>query len=173
MLTPLTSQTTAPNVRGLARRNADWRCVELLGFPSDSALSSDGASSLTKPSQQRRGTPLLLFFHQWSWKASRSSRSTSSTTFHQRRRRRGGVAASRGLDHVWRESLKRRLYAASVCSTMTYGGAWTLIVQSICGLALTKLQHKLFFCFKWFSYHPWTTYQTYRTIQHTKVVNLH
>ena len=46
----LTSHTAAPNARGRFRLDADWRCTELAGAARDSALSPDGASSLTKPS---------------------------------------------------------------------------------------------------------------------------
>ena len=47
---------------------------------------------------------------------------------------------SRGLDHLWRDnslplSLKLRLYAASVCSTLTHGSeAWTLTPRALATL---------------------------------------
>ena len=83
----------------------------------------------------------MLWLHQWSWKASRSSRSTSSTTSvaaspatETTWRHRMAIAGERShsLDYLWRDnplprSLKLRLYAACVCSTLTHGSkTWIL-----------------------------------------------
>ena len=78
--------------------------------------------------------PLPRCYHQWSWKASRSRQSTSSTTSGEaspatQTTRRTCVIA-------WPpRSLKLRLYAANVCSTLTHGSeAWTLTPRALATL---------------------------------------
>ena len=139
---PLPSRTAAPNVRGLFQRHADWRCTELAGAARDSAPPPDGTSSLTKPSKlTKRKASAALFppvimegeslesLCQFDYLGCRFT-SDGDDAADMRHRMAIAGERSRSLNYLWSDnrlplSLKLRLYAASVCSTLTHGSeAW-------------------------------------------------
>ena len=144
------SPTAAPFARGRSRRRVDCWCIELVGAARASRLLPDGASSPTKPSSCPKACaapmpPVILegepleavcqFDYLW-------CRFTSDGDDAANMRHRMAIAVERShsLDYLWHDnrlarSLKLRLYAASVCSTLTHGSeAWTLTPRALATL---------------------------------------
>ena len=138
-------ERTFPTTRGLAVHRARWcrpgqRPASRRGQLADKAvkLAKRKASAALLPPVVMEGEPLETIY-QFDYLGCRFT-SDADDAADMRHRMAIAGERSRSLGYLWRDnrlprSLKLRLYAASVCSTLTHGSeAWTLTPRALATL---------------------------------------